>query len=176
MKTNHPILILALGFCVFTLQSFAGGELAVNTAAPVLYDFPVERVHAAVDLYREGGGQEQIAVAAISKLGPAARTELLAMKHTANSNAEAAAITEILDVCPVQSQEPAIAAPEKSAPRARIITHRTTHTRSKPAATAPAKSAAPENPTATPKKKSPQRIVISVTGMTNPLMPWATRF
>ena len=125
MKKLNAILVIALG--VFALAggaAYAGGELAVNTAAPALYDFPVERVHAAVDLYREGGGQEKIAVSALSKLGEAARTELLSMKHAANTSEEAVAISEILHFCAeTAAPAPAPAKIEKMEPQPRTKQH-----------------------------------------------------
>ncbi len=174
MKKLQQFLAATLGACALAGGSaHAGGELAVNTTAPALYDFPVERVHAAVDLYREGGGQEGIAVAALSKLGDAARTELLSMQHAAKNTGEAVAISEILLVCPetaapVQPKTEAMPPPRESQRSAQ-------RTHAKPVQkTRAATKSAPEPPPA--RKKSQPEIVISVTGMTNPLMPWATRF
>ena len=174
MKKLQQILAATLGACALAGgAAHAGGELAVNTTAPALYDFPVERVHAAVDLYREGGGQEEIAVSALSKLGEAARTELLAMQHATKNAGEAVAILEILNVCsetaaPVQSKTEAAPPPRESRSSAQR-----THARPVQKTRAATKSAPAPQPA---RKKSQPEIVISVTGMTNPLMPWATRF
>lgn len=173
MKKLQQFLAATLGACALAGGAVhAGGELAVNTTAPALYDFPVERVHAAVDLYREGGGQEEIAVSALSKLGEAARTELLAMQHAAKNAGEAVAISEILLVCP---ETAALMQPKTEAmpPRGRQRSAQRTHAKPVQKTRAATKSA-PEPPPA--RKKSQPEIVISVTGMTNPLMPWATRF
>ncbi len=154
-------------------SALGGGELAVNTAT-VAYDFPVERVHALVNLYSERRGQEAIAVPILAKLGEPARTELMSMKRAAKSADEAGTISEIVNVCFEGRQPPAIAAaPEPVASKPRRAAKEVEVRRALPVQKAAGESSSA--PAKSVSKKSP-RIVSTVNGMINPLMPSATRF
>lgn len=148
-------LIACVGF-----RAAADGELAVNT--------PTERVRAAVQLYLEGDGQEQIAAPMLVKLGEVAKTELQSMKQTATDPNEAAAIAEILQVYFVSAK------PAKSHAAATVGAQPKVRSQKMAVLSQPKQKIAEF--VATPRRLDPPKIRGSVTGVTNPLQPSAMRF
>ncbi len=142
--------------------ALASGELAANNVAAQ----SAERVRAAVQLYLEGGGQEQIAASLLVKQRDTAKAELRTMQQNANGD-EAAAIGEILQVYFTP---------------AKISTPRRTAVVSKAPRPAPARMTAPAPRQTIAELISPLRrpgspkVRIGVTGITHPLQPSATRF
>ena len=150
-------------------HALADGELAANTAAAQ----PADRVRAAVQLYLEGGGQEQIAAPLLVKLGNTAKTELRSMQQTAANNEEAAAIEEILQVyiSPAKISAPkrtaVVSKAQRPAPARETVTRSTT-------APAPRQSIAESGSPL--RRPGSLKVRIGVTAITHPLQPSATRF
>lgn len=169
MKKLHHTIVAAIGFATLSGGLAHGGEEPAN-GIKALYDFPVERVHALVQLYREGGDYQTIAAPMLTKMGQPARTELLAMRRATTDAAQSRAIGEILANYFAPAQSPSKTASEQPRAKQHSVTD-------KAAKSAPKAQIAEQAPPARPARKpSTSAVAFGATGITNPLQPSATRF
>jgi hypothetical protein len=170
MEKLHRTIAATIGLGAFACGLTYGGEQAVTKNAGQLYDFPVERVHALVQLYREGGDYQTIATPMLVKMGQPARMELLAMRHAATDADESRIIGEILAYYSEPAQPPSKSAGEQSRSKQRTSEHKD----EKPTPKNQIVQQSP--PVRTARKPSTSAIAFGAMGITNPLQPSATRF